>query len=92
LVVLKRPWVCNAKAAVLSIISGGGKWVEITIPADSHYQHVMLRVEKKFWRCVQTGEPPRLFDAERPRPAAVRIIDMATSNAWSGRGYILPNP
>ena len=27
-------WVTNAKAAVLSIITGGGKWVEITVPAD----------------------------------------------------------
>ena len=27
-------WVTNAKTAVLSIITGGGKWVEITIPAD----------------------------------------------------------
>ena len=27
-------WVTNAKLSVLSIITGGGKWVEITIPAD----------------------------------------------------------
>src|SRR5262245_27418136 len=26
-------WVTNAKAAVLSVITGGGRWVEITIPA-----------------------------------------------------------
>src|SRR5881398_218131 len=32
-------WVTNSKTAVLSIISGGGKWVEIMIPADSLYQH-----------------------------------------------------
>ncbi len=28
-------WVTNSKLAALSIITGGGKWVEITIPADS---------------------------------------------------------
>src|SRR6266581_9218803 len=28
-------WVTNTKTGVLSIITGGGKWVEITIPADS---------------------------------------------------------
>src|SRR5205814_6660723 len=28
-------WVINAKTSVLSIITGGGKWVEITVPADS---------------------------------------------------------
>ena len=78
-------WVINAKAAVLSIITGGGKWVEITIPADSLYQHLLLTAEKKFWRCVENGEPPRLFGINSPRPrlAAVRIVDMTTSNAWA---------
>src|SRR5437588_8843140 len=47
-------WVTNARLAALSVITGGGKWVEISISADS-------TVEKKFWRCVESGEPPRLF-------------------------------
>ena len=51
-------WVTNATVAVLSIITGGGKWVEIKISADSLYQHLLLTVEKKFWRCVESGEPP----------------------------------
>jgi hypothetical protein len=77
-------WVTNAKGAALSIITGGGKWVEISIAADSLYQHVLLTAEKKFWRCVETGDPPHLFDAEPPRAriAAVRVVDMSTSNAW----------
>jgi predicted phage-related endonuclease len=60
-------WVTNATGAVLSIITGGGKWVEIKIPADSLYQHLLLTAEKKFWRCVESGEPPRLFTVETPR-------------------------
>ena len=28
-------WVTNARSAALSIITGGGKWVEMTIPADA---------------------------------------------------------
>jgi predicted phage-related endonuclease len=78
-------WVINARAAVLSIITGGGKWVEIKIPADSLYQHLLLTAEKKFWRCVESGEPPRLFGAEPPRARieAVRIVDMSSSNAWA---------
>jgi predicted phage-related endonuclease len=78
-------WVINARAAVLSIITGGGKWVEMKIPADSLYQHLLLTAEKKFWRCVESGEPPRLFGAESPRPRveAVRIVDMSSSNAWA---------
>src|SRR5712672_1958467 len=78
-------WVTNATIAVLSIITGGGKWVEITVAADSLYQHLLLTAEKKFWRCIESGEPPRLFGAEPPRPriAAVRIVDMSSSNAWA---------
>jgi predicted phage-related endonuclease len=78
-------WVTNAKASVLSIITGGGKWVEIAISADPLYQHLLLTAEKKFWRCVETGEPPRLFGVEPPRPRieAVRIVDMSSSNAWA---------
>ena len=70
---------------MLSIITGGGKWVEITLPADSLYQHLLLTAEKKFWRCVQSGEPPRVFGIEPPRPriAAVRVVDMTSSNSWA---------
>src|SRR5450631_1107527 len=61
-------WVTNARMAALSIITGGGKWVEISIAADPLYQHLLLTAEKKFWRCVTFGEPPRLFGVEPPRP------------------------
>ncbi len=78
-------WVANARSAVLSIITGGGKWVEMTVYADPLYQHLLLTAEKKFWRCVQSGEEPRLFGVEPPRPrlAAVRIVDMSSSNSWA---------
>jgi predicted phage-related endonuclease len=78
-------WVTNATTAVLSIITGGGKWVEITVAADSLYQHLLLTAEKKFWRRVESGEPPHLFFAEPPRPRieAVRVVDMSSSNAWA---------
>jgi predicted phage-related endonuclease len=78
-------WVTASRTAVLSIITGGGKWVEITIPADPLYQHLLLTAEKKFWRCVETGEIPHLFGVEPPRPRleAVRIVDMSASNSWA---------
>ncbi len=78
-------WVTNARLAVLSIITGGGKWVEISIAADQLYQHLLLTAEKKFWRCVQFGDPPRLFGVEPPRPRieAVRSVDMSSSNTWA---------
>src|SRR3954468_10192820 len=78
-------WVANARSAVLSIITGGGKWVELTVYADPLYQHLLLTAEKKFWRCVIDGQEPRLFGVEPPRPrlAAVRIVDMSGSNSWA---------
>jgi predicted phage-related endonuclease len=78
-------WVIQSRSAVLSIITGGGKWVEMTIPADPLYQHLLLTAEKKFWRCVETGEAPCLFGVEPPRPRieAVRIVDMSASNSWA---------
>ena len=78
-------WVTASRTSVLSIITGGGKWVEMTIPADPLYQHLLLTAEKKFWRCVETGEAPHLFGVEPPRPRieAVRTVDMSGSNAWA---------
>ena len=52
-------WVVAARTAVLSVITGGGKWVEITTHADPLYQHLIVTAERKFWRCVENGEPPR---------------------------------
>ena len=78
-------WVMASRVAVLSIITGGGKWVEMTIPADPLYQHLLITAEKKFWRCVESGERPHLFGIEPPRPRieAVRIVDMTSSNSWA---------
>src|ERR1700681_1159722 len=78
-------WVIASRMAVLSIITGGGKWVEMAIPADPLYQHLLLTAEKKFWRCVETGEAPHLFGVETPRPRieAVRIVEMSASNSWA---------
>jgi len=78
-------WVTASRTAVLSIITGGGKWVEMTIPADPLYQHLLLTAEKKFWRCVETGEAPHLFGVEpaRPKIEAIRTVDMSGSNAWA---------
>jgi predicted phage-related endonuclease len=78
-------WVVNARWAALSIITGGGKWVEIKVHADPLYQHLLLTAEKKFWRSVQSGEPPVLFGIEAPRPRleAVKIVDMTSSNLWA---------
>jgi predicted phage-related endonuclease len=78
-------WVVAARSAVLSVITGGGKWVEIVTHADPLYQHLIVTAERKFWRCVESGEPPRLFGVDPPKPRieAVRVVDMSASNSWA---------
>src|SRR6201982_2816083 len=84
-------WVTNARSSALSIITGGGKWVEGTVPADALYQHFLITAERRFWRCVQTGETPRPYGIEPPRPRveAVRVVDMSSSNSWAGLAGLL---
>src|SRR5215469_1274177 len=78
-------WVVNARSSALSIITGGGKWIEMALSADPLYQHFLVTAEKRFWRCVQTGETPSPYGIEPPRPRieAVRVIDMSESNSWA---------
>ena len=77
--------VADTKKSVLSIINGGGKWVELSIEADPIYQTILIAAEKAFWQAVKTGETPALFDCEPPKPriAAVRVVDMNASNSWA---------
>jgi predicted phage-related endonuclease len=86
-------WVTHLRTSVLSIITGGGKWVEITIPMDPLYLSVLVSAEKKFWRCVQSGEVPHLVNAEPPRPRieAIRIVDMSSSNSWAEFAAVFRN-
>jgi predicted phage-related endonuclease len=78
-------WVTHLRSSVLSIITGGGKWVEVAIPLDPLYLSVLVSAEKKFWRCVQSGEVPHIIMVEAPKPRiqAIRIVDMSSSNSWA---------
>jgi predicted phage-related endonuclease len=77
--------VAGTKKSTLSIITGGGKWIELSVEADPIYQTILIAAEKAFWRAVKTGESPALFDCEPPKPRieAVRVIDMNASNSWA---------
>jgi predicted phage-related endonuclease len=77
--------VLATRSAVLSVITGGGKWVEIKVHADPLHQHLIMTAERKFWRCVESGKRPRLFGLQPPKPRidTVRIVDMTSSNAWA---------
>jgi predicted phage-related endonuclease len=74
-------WVVNSKTAVLSVITGGGKWVEVKTHADPLYQHLIVTAEKKFWRCVESGEHGRCV--------GYRIGDRHRVVADRGEGHAL---
>jgi predicted phage-related endonuclease len=78
-------WTIAAREAVLSVITGGGRWVEIKTHADPLYQHLLVTAERRFWRCVESGEAPALFGVDPPKLhiEAVRSVDMSGSNAWA---------
>ena len=63
----------------------GGLDARIIMGNDEAALVRLLTAEKKFWRCVDGGEPPRLFGVEPPRARieAVRVVDMSSSNAWA---------
>jgi hypothetical protein len=51
-------WVV-ATECCLSVMTGGSKRVEILADADPHYQHLIVTAERKFWRCIESGEQPQ---------------------------------
>jgi predicted phage-related endonuclease len=51
-------WVTNATTAVLSIITGGGRWVEITVHADAVYQHLPAHGREKVLAQRREWRPP----------------------------------
>lgn len=77
----------SAIPGAASALTGGGKWIEMTVPAEALYQHFLVAAERRFWRCILTGETPSPYGIEPPRPRieAVRVIDMSQSNAFSVR-------
>ena len=73
--------VVSTNKSVLSIITGGGRWVEILVAADPIYQTVMIYAERAFWQAVNKGSPPIRSLRAATRIEAVRAVDMSASNA-----------
>jgi predicted phage-related endonuclease len=63
-------WVTNAKEAALSIITGGGKWVKITIAADSLYQHLLSQPRRSSGAASRTASPLACSASSRRGPVS----------------------
>jgi hypothetical protein len=78
-------WVANVKTAVLSIITGGGKWVEIPIAADSLYQHLLLTAEKSSGGASKRVSLRACSEWSRHGSSSRRFVlwTMSTLNSWA---------
>jgi predicted phage-related endonuclease len=78
-------WVTNARIAALSIITGGGKWVEISIAADPLYQHLLLTAEKKSGAVFDPATPRTCSGLNRHGPASRRCAVSTWPHRTHGR-------
>lgn len=83
-------WVTASRCAVLSIITGRGDWMGIMVHADPLSQHLLLTAERKFCRCVQSGEPPRLFGIDFPQPRIERVGAIDTPHSRGAKAIPYP--
>lgn len=74
--------VTGHQKAYLSVFFGTLKWRVFEVDAEPIYQDMLIEAERKFWDCVQSGEPPVAVQIDAP-VAAVRKIDMTGNNAWT---------
>lgn len=79
--------VTGAEKAFLSVFFGNAKWVMFEIAAEPIYQAQLIDAERKFWECVQTGEPPVAVNIPAP-VEAIRIVDMNSSNSWAANASL----
>jgi predicted phage-related endonuclease len=75
--------VTDMPVSYLSIITGAGQWYRAEIEADIFYQVELLKAEKEFWDCVQTGRTPGNPTVVIPLVERVKVVDMSESNEWS---------
>lgn len=74
--------VCGYEKAFLSVFYGTQKWVVYEIDAEPIYQSRLVEAERRFWDCVQSGEPPVAVQIKAP-VEAIRKVDMSGSNSWA---------
>jgi predicted phage-related endonuclease len=76
--------VAGLTKADLSVLFGNHKWERFEVTLDADYAEQLMAIEEAFWRCVQTRTRPHAIEVKAPIPvSAMRVVDMAGSNAWS---------
>ncbi|SHH03532.1 YqaJ viral recombinase family protein [Bradyrhizobium erythrophlei] len=81
--------VTGLPSSYLSILTGAAQWYRVEIEADIFYQVELLKAEKAFWDCVETGKTPGNPTIEVPLIERVKVIDMNESNEWGEQAAVL---
>ncbi|MEH2517371.1 putative phage-related endonuclease [Bradyrhizobium sp. AZCC 1610] len=81
--------VTDLPVAHLSILTGAAQWYRAEIEADVFYHSELLKAEKDFWECVETGRMPGTPEIVVPLVERIRIVDMNESNEWADQAATL---
>lgn len=79
--------VCGYERAILSVFFGTFTWKQFLVHADPLYQAQLIDEERRFWNCVETGEPPVAAHIAPP-VEPVRVVDMGASNEWAVHAHL----
>jgi predicted phage-related endonuclease len=80
--VVQRACVTGMRAALL-VVHGGDEPAEHPIEWDDAFEGAVWERVAWFWECVDGLIPPVAVKAVAAPVAAVRVVDMAISNAWA---------
>lgn len=76
--------VTGERTAFLSVFKGNGDWFVMEYDLDDGYAAALIEAERRFWDCVQTGEPPAPLPLPpTPKPKGVVEYDMTGLNEWA---------
>jgi len=79
-------WVTHLRSAALSIITGGGKWVEITVHMDPLYLSVLVAAASNSLPC----SPMRPGNGSPPTGRSVRLRTWRARAAWGSADLCPP--
>ena len=75
----------GARRAALLVVHGGDEPAEHPVEWDSEFEVAVWTRVDWFWNCVSELTPPAAARAIAAPVAAVRVVDMAASNAWAAQ-------
>lgn len=77
--------VTGTERAILSVFYGTLTWKQHRVNFDPMYAAALLAAEDRFWKCVQSGDPPVAGPVIAPPVESVKVVDMTGNNLWASK-------